>query len=147
MEVWCLQDERQKSPIEYRLYAPKSEKICLTFNPLKMSQKTDWNPQWEEWHCYRNPLVIYRQDYEKLLLSYFERLYPTKDAFSGETEPHFDVCFDNWVGKEDWEKFISGIEGEFNTFAEEEKTFYEELINWIKMALEYTSIIVVEGNQ
>lgn len=147
MNVWRLHDDKQESQIRIRLYAPTSEKICLTFNPLKMSQIPGWNPQWEEWHCYRNPLVIYLQDYEKLLMPYFERLYPTKDAFSGEVETYFDVCFDNWLGQKDWTKFISEIEGEFYIFSEEEKTFYKELINWIYTALAYTSIIVVEGNQ
>ena len=47
--------ERQEY-VELRLNAPKAEKILLEFNPLKISDTPDWNPAWEEWHCYRNPL-------------------------------------------------------------------------------------------
>lgn len=38
--------------VELRLNAPKGEKIFLEFNPLKISDTPDWNPMWEEWHCY-----------------------------------------------------------------------------------------------
>ncbi len=147
MSVWILNNTQKQNFIELRLYSPKSEKIWLIFNPLKISDKSDWDPQWEEWHCYYEPLIIYRQDYEKFLITYFKRLYPTKDAFSGENESYFDVCFDNWLGRNDWIKFISEIENDFDKFYEEEKIFYRKLIDWIKTALKHTSIIVVEGNQ
>lgn len=147
MEVWNSKDNEQKNTIEIRLYSPKDEMIFLLFNPVKMSSTPDWNPQWEEWHCYKNPMVVYRQDYNKLLLPYFERIYPTEDAFSGEVEECFDVCFSNWIGEKDWRQFVLEIEGDFDNFLEEEKEFYKKLINWINVALEYTSIIVVEGNQ
>lgn len=35
------------------------------------------------------------------------KMYPTKDAFDGTPEPCFDVCFDNWIGIDDWMKVIS----------------------------------------
>lgn len=77
--------------VELRLHAPKNEKICLELNPLKMDRDPDWNPTWEEWHCYSSPLRIYKQDYE-LLLPYFSKIYPIQDAFDGTAEPAFDVC-------------------------------------------------------
>ena len=76
--------ERQEY-VELRLNAPKAEKILLEFNPLKISDTPDWNPAWEEWHCYRNPLRIYQQDYE-ILVDYFNKIYPIKDAFDGTLE-------------------------------------------------------------
>lgn len=33
--------------IDLRLYSNPSELVCLTFNPLKISNEPDWNPQWE----------------------------------------------------------------------------------------------------
>ncbi len=60
--LWISKGEKQKE-LELRLYAPESEVIRLTFNPLKMSDEPNWNPQWEEWTCYATSLVIYKQDY------------------------------------------------------------------------------------
>ena len=55
--VWLNPDDyKSQEYVELRLNAPKSEKICLEFNPLKMSCDPDWNPMWEEWHCYSSPL-------------------------------------------------------------------------------------------
>lgn len=85
--VWQNPCKQQETVL--RLYSPASEKICLTFNPLKMSHEPDWNPQWEDWSCYYNPLVVYKQDYDKLLLPYLKQIYPTKDDFDGTPE----VCF------------------------------------------------------
>ncbi len=74
-------------------------------------------------------------------------MYPTKDAFDGTPEPCLDVCFGNWLGIDDWMKVISGIENDLNSFQSDRKQFYTEFLGWIKEALNYTTIIVVEGNQ
>lgn len=145
INIWLNPNEYQKQKyIELRLYAPKSEKILLDFNPLKISDESNWNPMWEEWHCYYTPLRIYKQDYE-LLLDYFN-IYPTKDAFDGTLEPIFDICSDNWIGKDDWYKIINEIEQDIEKFPDNEKKFFGEFIKWLKEVLKYTSIIVVEGN-
>lgn len=121
--------------------------VCLTFNPLKISNEPDWNPQWEEWHLYPTPLRVYKQDYEILLKEYFDKMYPTKDAFDGTTELYFDVCYYNWLGLNDWQVVISEIEKDFNSVHCDRKQFYSFFLNWIKKALRHTNIIVVEGNQ
>ena len=119
--------------------------IILDFNPLRPSQEPDWNPKWEEWHCYQTPLRIYRQDYE-LLIPYFSKIYPTTDAFDGTPEHVFDVCFDNWIGAKDWERILQEIEKGMENHSTEEKEFLISFIEWVKEALQYTEIIVVEGN-
>ena len=145
--VWLDPNEFNKQKyLELRLYASKKECIWLEFNPLKMSDASDWNPKWEEWHCYANPLRIYQQDFERLL-QYFDKIYPIKDAFTGTDESAFDVCFDNWIGKEDWLKLINEIEADLECFTVDEKQFFTDFLGWTKTALENTSIIVVEGNQ
>ena len=145
--IWLKPSEyRKQEYIELRLYAPKSEKILLDFNPLKLSDEPDWNPAWEEWHCYHTPLRIYKQDYE-LLVDYFNRIYPIKDAFDGTFEPFFDVTNDNWIGKDDWFKVISEIEQDLDSISDDKKLFFIDFLEWVKEALNYTSIIVVEGNQ
>lgn len=138
-------DYRNQNYIELRLYAPENEKIVLDFNPLKISNEPDWNPSWEEWHCYAMPLRIYKQDYE-LLLDYFNKIYPTKDAFDGTVEPVFDVCFYNWIGKDDWLKVISEVEQDWENISYDKKPFFIDFLEWLREALKYTSIIVVEGN-
>ena len=136
--------ERQEY-VELRLNAPKAEKILLEFNPLKISDTPDWNPAWEEWHCYRNPLRIYQQDYE-ILVDYFNKIYPIKDAFDGTLEQEFSACFDNWIGKNDWIKIIFEIEKDLNGVLDGERIFLTGFLEWLKEALKYSSIIVVEGN-
>lgn len=144
--IWLKSSDYKKQKyIVLRLHAPKSEKILLDFNPLKISNAPNWNPAWEEWHCYSTPLRIYKQDYERLI-DYFNRIYPIKDAFDGTLEPVFDVCFDNWIGKEDWIKIITEIEQELDSFSVDKKLFFEDFLKWLKEALSFSSIIVVEGN-
>ncbi len=138
-------DYKKQQYIELRLYAPNDEKILLNFNPLKISTESDWNPTWEEWHCYATPLRIYEQDYN-LLIDYFNNIYPTKDALTGTLVPAFDVCFDNWIGKDDWLKIISEIEKNLQKASEDKKLFFIAFLEWVKEALNHTSIIVVEGN-
>lgn len=146
MSVWIENGEKQKE-IELRLYAPESEMIQLIFNPLKMSDEPNWNPQFEEWTCYTTPLMIYKQDYEILLKDYFDKMYPTKDAFDGTPEPCFDICFHNWLGTDDWMKVISEIQNDLDGFQSDRKQFYIGFLGWLKEALKHTTIIVVEGNQ
>ncbi len=144
--VWLNFDEIEKQEyIVLRLYSPEDEKILLDFHPLKESSEINWNPMPEEWHCYHKPLRIYRQDY-KLLLDYFNKIYPTKDAFDGTPEPVFDLCFDNWIGKEDWNIIIQAIKKDIANHQEKEKMFLQSFVQWLEEALEYTNIIVVEGN-
>lgn len=144
--VWLNPNDYElQKYMELRLNAPKGEKIFLEFHPLKISNVPDWNPVWEEWHCYSAPLRIYQQDYE-LLLDYFNKIYPIKDAFNGTLEQAFDVCFSNWIGKNDWFRMVDEIEQDLNHVSNGKRTFFMDFIAWIEKALKHTSIIVVEGN-
>lgn len=144
--VWLNQNGYEgQEYVELRLNAPKGEKIFLEFNPLKISDTPDWNPMWEEWHCYSSPLRIYKQDYE-LLVDYFNKIYPIKDAFDGTLEQAFDVCFDNWIGKSDWQRIILEIEQDLNRIFDGKKLFFMDFLEWLKEALKHASVIVVEGN-
>lgn len=145
--IWLNPNEYEKQEYkELRLYAPKSEKILLDFNPLKISDDYDWDPKWEEWHCYYRPLRIYKQDYE-LLLDYFYKVLPTRHTSDGKPNPIFDVCFTNFIEKEDWDKLIYEIEQDFDNINDDDKKFFEKFIEWVQEALKHTSVIIVEGNQ
>ncbi len=100
---------------------------------------------WEEWHCYISPLRIYKQDYE-LLLDYFNKIYPTKDAFDGTLEPAFNVCFCNWIGKSDWHRIIDEIERDLSRVSNGKEGLLTGFLAWVKKALKHTSVIIVEGN-
>ena len=144
--VWLNpSDYKSQEYVELMLNAPKTEQVCLDFNPLRMSCSPDWNPLWEEWHCYRSPLRIYQQDFE-LLLGCFDKIYPIQDAFDGTPEPVFDVCFYNWIGKSDWLRLIDEIEQDLNCVNNGKKVLLTNFLAWVKKALKHTSIIVVESN-
>lgn len=142
--VWVSPEKQHY--YEIRLIAPNDEKIFLDFNPLKNSEVNDSNPLWDDWHSYYEPLRVYKQDYE-ILLCYIKRIYPINDAFYGTYETDFDVCFDNWIGKSDWLKVIADIENDILDMPDDKKAFFTVFLKWLKTALCYTQIIVVEGNQ
>ena len=58
----------------------------------------------------------------------------------------FDECFDNWIKQDYWIKIIHNIEVDLINLSKEEQEFLNTFIAWIKEALQYTSVIVVEGN-
>jgi hypothetical protein len=131
----------------FRCYSKADERVCLEFYPCKNIGK---NISWEEWHR-KIPLTVYSTDYCKLLLEYICSVYPVKDPTNDEVIESFDVCFDNWIGKEDWKKIIVGIKVKINRNnnrpSKTEKEFYENFIEWIEKELEWADMIVVEGNQ
>lgn len=56
-----------------RLYSDKKEKIYLMFLPLFITGK---DPMWEDWNCYKYPMMIYMTDYERLIVPYFDKIFP-----------------------------------------------------------------------
>lgn len=145
--MWLYPGDDQKQEYrKLRLYAPKNEKIYWNFQPLRICEKPGWNPVWDDWYCYAKPLRIYQQDYA-LLLDYFNQIYPVKDIFHGKNQYHFDVCSDNWIGKDDWNKIIAEIERDLeNNISDDQKSFFVEFVKWLREALDNTTVIVVEGN-
>lgn len=84
---------REKSIVlSPRLYAAPKEKIFLQFLPLR---PIDGEPKWEDWNCYRSTLRLYLDDFQKLLIPYFDLLFPLSDPITGEKQNSFDPCFDN----------------------------------------------------
>ena len=99
----------------------------------------------KDWHYYRDPLRVYSPDFD-ILVSYFNQVYPIIDASDNTERDRFDVCFDNWIKKDYWIKIIHNIEVDLINLSKEEKEFLNTFIAWITDALQYTSVIVVEGN-
>lgn len=133
--------------LELRLYhSSEGNAPCLTFDPLKISDAPDWNPMLKDWNSCSEPLIIYFEDYCRLLKSYFALMFPTKDAFDGTPEPFFDELYWNWLGAEDWDKALSAIRRDLPTFSDEERGFYETFLKWFDEALALSSIIICESN-
>jgi len=149
MTVW-LPIERWEEQTFFRLRyrtAMSGPRPLLTFQPVRLSGDPEWNPRWEEWHCYLFPLTIDIADHQRLLAGYFDRIFPTKDAFDGRPLPALDLCSCSWLGTEDWEALISAVRTGMGETSRRKKKFYDAFLRWLEAALTHTSIIVVEGNQ
>lgn len=48
--------------------------------------------------------------------------------------------------KNDWLKIINEIENNLEHISDSERKFLRDFADWLKEALKYTTIIVVEGN-
>lgn len=129
--------------ISPRLYADQKEKICITFFPVKPTKSS---LEWEDWNCYRSILRIHWDDYQKLVSVYFDRIFPLKDPVSGEIQETFDPCFDNWIGKAEFEQWIKYIEEDLPQKRQQEQKFLKQIIEWVTCALEHTDVIMIEGN-
>ena len=73
-------------------------------------------------------------------------MYPIIDTSDNTERDRFDVCFDNWIKQDDWIKIIHNIEVDLINYSKVEQDFLKTFIDWIKEALQHTSVIVVEGN-
>ena len=127
-----------------RLYAQRGEKIHLTFLPLRPDCGND--PQWGDWNCYRSILTIGWPDCERLLIPALRQLFPIKDPTNGEVQEEFDLCFDNWIGKEDWERWILLVRDSLPSMTAEEAAFLRSILEWMETALTHTSAMIVESN-
>ena len=143
---WAERADERKF-LELRLYDKSTGNApCLKFEPLKISDKPDWNPMPEEWSCCSQPLIVYFEDYRRLLKDYFALMFPTKDAFDGTPEPVFDELYWNWLGAADWRKALSAINRDLPKFSSEELIFYEAFLKWFDEALGLSNIIICESN-
>lgn len=142
-----IETAEERKPAVLRLYDNSPENSpCLTFNPLKISDALDWNPMPDEWNCCSEPLIVYFEDYKRLLKSYFALMFPTKDAFDGTPEPVFDELYWNWLGIEDWNKALLAIRHDLPGFSDDERAFYEKFLRWFENAMELSNIIIAESN-
>lgn len=126
-----------------RLFAPYKTKIRLEFYPVNPHTT---NPLWDDWHSYSIILRIYLEDAETLLLPYFKRIFPCQDPYHQETQHTFDFCSFNWIHKTDWEILIQHIQNDMPKQTRVNRHFYTLFLIWLSKALQYTDVIMVEGN-
>ena len=104
-----------------RLFAPHKTKIRLEFYPVNPHTTS---PLWDDWHSYPIILRIYLQ----------------------ETQHTFDFCSFNWIHKTDWEILIQHIQNDMPKQTRANRHFYTLFLIWLSKALQYTDVIMVEGN-
>ena len=75
-----------------------------------------------------------------------KQIFPVKDPTNGEVQEEFDLCFDKWIGKEDWERWMLLVRDSLPDMTAEESDFLRSLLEWAEMALTKTSVMVVESN-
>ena len=129
---------------ELRLYSAPHEKIYYDFQPVKKLSVPDWNPQWDDWHSYPNPLRIYLTDFEQLLRKYVLLLFPSQDACDGSVQQNFDPCFDNWLSVAEFHKLTDTLRKD--TIPPEQTAFYQAFLQWLETAMSESDIIVIESN-
>lgn len=129
--------------IKLYCYSDKKERIRLDFTAYIDKDK---NTMWEDWHIGNECLVVYQTDYNRLLIPYFEKIYPFKEPITHTLETHFDACFDNWFNKENCYKIIELIQKDIENKTKKELQFYNSFIEWISKQLQFADGIVVDGN-
>lgn len=139
-----LKSRERQIDLTPRLYTQSGEKIHLAFLPLRPDCGND--PQWEDWNCYRSILTIGWPGCEQLLIPTLKQIFPVKDPTNGEVQEEFDLCFDNWIGKEDWERWMLLVRDSLPDMTAEESDFLRSILEWAEMALTQTSVMVVESN-
>ncbi len=129
--------------ITLRLYAPHKTKIRLEFCPVNPHTT---NPCWDDWYSYKAILRIYLEDAETLLLPYFKRIFPCQDPYTQEIQHAFDFCSFNWIDKAHWQLLIQYIQNDMPKQTRANRNFYTFFLIWLSNALQYTDVIMVDGN-
>lgn len=95
---------------DIRLYSDDKEKISIEFKPVSVYAKENGNMSWEDWNCY-DSICIYKTDYERLLLSAIEELFPVTDPDPNGwgVQEYFDLTSMNFFGKDDWQRLIDNV--------------------------------------
>jgi len=132
----------------FRCYSSVDEKICWSLHPIK---------RYEDYRTYTRldlnkmpQLIIFRTDYEKLLLEHIQAIYPITDPQSYEIEQCFCQTSENWIGKSDWQIIMLRIEAELkrvsNRLPKPEREFYLNFLTWIERELDKADIIIIDCN-
>ena len=104
---------------------------------------------WEDAPEGEPPLILYEVDTEneRLLIPTLGQIFPVKVPPSMEMcMRNLNFCFDNWIGKEDWERWMRLVRGSLTGMTAEESAFLLSILGWIETALTHTSVMVVESN-
>ncbi|MBO4399828.1 MAG: hypothetical protein J5795_06840 [Lachnospiraceae bacterium] len=130
---------------DIRLYSDDGEKIELEFKPIFVPENGEL--QWEDWNCY-DSIMIYKTDYDKLLLSSIQSVFPVVDPTpnSWGLQEEFDLTSMNFIGKEDWSRIIDALLNRSNVAADQEKEFYDLFIKHLRSFMEVSEYFCIEGN-
>lgn len=88
-----------------RCYSDINERVCLSFYPCKEIAKDLCIADLYE----NNRLMVFLDDYHRLLLPYLESVFPLKSLNDGEMQRKFDECWNNWIDKASWQTILTKI--------------------------------------
>ena len=154
LERFLLYYENKRTPLELKIY-PESEKLCdITFEPVNIYLQGEgehqpnekYEPYFEEWHNYPEPLVIGCEEYERLLEKYLVMFYPSEDAYDHIPEAWLDEVGGGFLTASSYEQLIKGIGSDFDFYSEEECEFYGTFLNWLQKALETTDVVIMSSD-
>lgn len=145
---WIFSSEDSKTEhkvTDIRLYADDKEKIELEFKPVRIPDNGDI--RWEDWNCY-DSVCVYRSDYEKLLSSFIESLFPVEDPdpYGWGIQETMDYTSMNFMGRDDWAKMTDLIISAGESSEEQEKEFYRTLAHHLRDAMKMSDYFCIEGN-
>ena len=131
---------------DVRMFSPDSEKIFLEFKPVRFTPGKEM--QWEDWNCF-DSLFVYRTDYERFLTPALEEMFPIEDPdpLGWGTQECFDAMGPNFIGREDWIRFIHALEAKYGTLRNDEKMFMDKVIPILRSFLDISDCFCVDGNQ
>ena len=129
-----------------RLFAPHKTKIRLEFYPVHPTHNQSTLGRLAQLSYHIVDIFRIRRNIETLLLPYFKRIFPCQDPYHQETQHTFDFCSFNWIHKTDLEILIQHIQNDMPKQTRVNRHFYTLFIIWLSKALQYTDVIMVEGN-
>lgn len=130
---------------DIRLYSDDGEMIELEFKPVCVPVNGDL--QWEDWNCY-DSIRVYKTDYDKLLLSSIQSVFPVVDPTpnSWGLQEEFDLTSMNFMSRADWSRIIEALLNRSNTATDQEKEFFDLFIKHLRSFMEVSDCFCIEGN-
>ena len=139
------EDSREHLVTEIRLYSLDEEMIYLEFCPVHVSE--NWDIQFVDWNTY-DSLLIFRTDYEKLLIPALDELFPVYDPAPDGwgLQEEFDRMGPNFIGAEDWRRLMGLLEKRREISQDPEKQFYDEVLSYFEWAEKVSGYFCIDGN-
>ena len=130
---------------DIRLYSDDREKIEIELKPVRLPESG--RMAWEDWNCF-DSICVYKTDYERLLLSAIEALFPVTDPDPDGwgVQEYFDLTSMNFFGKADWLRLTDSLTACAEKATGEEKEFYRAVLGYLKEFMTVSEWFCIEDN-
>ena len=142
----CDSDVKHKVA-DIRLYSDDMEKIEIELKPVYTDPSGNGVMTWEDWNHY-DIIRIYKTDYERLMLSAINSLFPVKDPDPNGfgIQESFDLTSVNFFGKDDWQRLIANLTDCMKKADKDEYEFYHVVLEFLNDSLTVSEWFCIEGN-